>query len=109
LKETTRTAAIYMLAFVAGVIVVAPVVVREFTRGCKPSPRIACIANLKQIEGAKNTWQLEYEKTTNDVPTDADLFGTNHYIKIKPNCWAGGVYTLGPDRPKCSIPEHNLW
>jgi hypothetical protein len=112
LKETTRIATVYIVAFLMGAMALA-VTVRQFTRGCKLSPKLCCIANLKQIDGAKNTWALEYQKMTNDVPGEADLFGTNtnHYIKIKPMCAAGGMYTLGPvsDRPKCSIPEHNVW
>lgn len=70
----------------------------------------ACVAILKQLDGAKNTWALEYQKTTNDIPTDSDLFGPNSYIREKKKCPRGGRYTIGRigELPKCSIPEHNL-
>ena len=44
-----------------------------------------------------------------EPPADSDIFGTNQYIKIKPTCGLGGIYTLGRvgDHPKCSIPDHN--
>src|ERR1043166_3460750 len=56
----------------------------------------ACIANMKQIDGAKATWALENKKVDTDVPVDADLFGNTAYIRVKPSC-PGTVtpYTLG--------------
>jgi hypothetical protein len=72
--------------------------------------RNCCIANLKQIGGAKRTWMLEMNKTTNDVPTDAELFGETGYIRVKPTCIKGGVYTVGRagENPKCSVKGHAL-
>src|SRR5687768_1837351 len=75
-KERARIGAIYVLllgavVFAAGV----PILHRLYWRGCRLPVRLCCIANLKQIEGAKHTWMLEKEKTTNDIPTDAELFG----------------------------------
>ena len=56
-------------------------------------------------------WMREKVKTTNDIPTDSDIFGTNQYLRFKPTCGLGGVYTLGRvgERPTCSIPDHNAW
>jgi prepilin-type N-terminal cleavage/methylation domain-containing protein len=51
-----------------------------------------CIENLSQIESAKQMWGLEKVKKNGDVPTDADLIGVNSYIKVKPQCPAGGTY-----------------
>gem|GEM_PF-7056323 len=34
-----------------------------------------CQANLKQLEGAKASWALEHDKTTNDTPTWAEIIG----------------------------------
>jgi hypothetical protein len=74
------------------------------------SPRAACIANLRSIEGAKGTWALENHKSSNAIPTDADLFGQTNYIREKPICPAGGVYTLGSiaEKPRCSISGHTI-
>jgi hypothetical protein len=38
-------------------------------------PQRACLANLKSIEAAKRVWGQEHGKTTNDTPTEADLYG----------------------------------
>jgi hypothetical protein len=72
--------------------------------------RNACIANLKQLEGAKANWALESHKTTNDTPVSRDLFGKDSYIFSEPKCPAGGVYTLGKVGvpPRCSIEGHSL-
>lgn len=77
---------------------------------CCGSARNACIANLKQIEGAKSTWALEFGKGTNDIPVAADLFGPSRYIERMPACPESGTYTLGKvgDISKCSIAGHNL-
>jgi hypothetical protein len=73
-------------------------------------PRPFCINNLKAIEGAKNTWALQNKKTDDDIPTDSDLFGVGRYMQSKPNCPAGGIYTIGRvgEKPRCSIQDHTL-
>jgi len=61
------------------------------------------------IDGAKEMWARENYKTTNDVPTWDDLaVGPNRYLKEKPNCPAGGTYTIGRvgELPRCSFPDH---
>lgn len=74
------------------------------------TPKQECWATLKQIEGAKGEWAWEQHKTTNDIPLDADLFGTNAYIRFKPVCPEGGTYRLGRvgEKPTCSVPGHIL-
>ena len=77
--------------------------------GCRPTGGSNCIANLKTIEAAKACWALEGKKAKTDTPTDADLFGMTNYIREKPICSRGGVYTIGSvtEPPRCSIPEHD--
>ena len=77
---------------------------------CTLNYKSNCIANLKCIEGAKATWALEFQKSTNDIPSDTDLFGINGYIRVKPTCGEGGIYRLGMVEQKttCSIPGHTL-
>jgi len=69
-----------------------------------------CINNLRLIDGAKNQWALEKNKTANDIPQPADLlpyFGPNAQF---PQCPGGGRYTLNAvsKAPTCSIPGHVL-
>jgi hypothetical protein len=79
--------------------------------GCDPRkhrpypPAVLCQSGLRQIEGAKLRWAEQLQKTTNDVPTDTDLFGLNGYVSEKPKCPSGGTYTLGrvAESPICSV------
>lgn len=66
-----------------------------------------CINNLRQLDGAKQQWQLEYRKTTNDIPTLDDL---KPYVRLDangeiPRCPEGGTYILGRvgEDPRCSL------
>jgi len=66
----------------------------------------ACINNLRQIDGAKQQWALEYNMPTNALPTWQDLA---RYLRdgILPTCPASGTYTpnaVGVD-PNCSVHE----
>jgi len=63
-----------------------------------------CIANLKQISGAKEQWALENKKT---VGTPADVDAINAYLKnsaaqVSPD---GGKYSYNPvgTEPTCSL------
>jgi hypothetical protein len=62
----------------------------------------ACVNNLRQLDGAKQQWQLVNQKTTNDTPTLKDLAP---YLGPAFACPNGGIYT--PERvgqpPRCSI------
>jgi DNA repair exonuclease SbcCD ATPase subunit len=68
-----------------------------------------CINNLRQIDAAKNEWQLENNKPDGAVPTEQDVV---QYLKnnVLPTCPSGGTYTLNAVGvpPTCSIPGHVL-
>ena len=70
----------------------------------------SCIANMRQIEGAQITWAIENPGRTNEIPSDADLFGPQAYIRVKPQCPESGRYILGNtgEHPHCSVPWHEL-
>jgi len=73
----------------------ATIALPQFTKARSFSMKNACIANLKQIEGAKATWALEQKKANTDIPATTDLYGANNYIRDEPGCPSGGAYTLG--------------
>lgn len=72
--------------------------------------RNACIANLKQIQAAKEIWMQEQHKTTNDTAPESYLFGPSALIRRKPTCPDGGTYTIGKvgENAKCSFRNHKL-
>jgi len=98
-----------IMIVVAIIGLLAAIAIPNFVKARQASQKSACIANLKQIEGAKATWALEEKKTNADEPTDAQLFGPTLYIRVKPGCPANGTYTIAKvdTRPSCSVAEHS--
>jgi prepilin-type N-terminal cleavage/methylation domain-containing protein len=84
-----------IMIVVAIIGLLAAIAIPNFVKARTASQKNACIANLKQISGAKATWALEMKKVDADTPGDVDLFGATAYIRVKPACPGGGVYTLG--------------
>jgi prepilin-type N-terminal cleavage/methylation domain-containing protein len=83
-----------IMIVVAIIGLLAAIAIPNFVKARTSSQRSACIANMKQMFGAKATWALENKKNNGDTPADADLFGADKYIAKKPECPAGGAYTL---------------
>jgi hypothetical protein len=81
----------------------------KFIQNRQQSIRLACLNHLIQIDGAKQQWRLEHNKTGTDIPTWEDL---KPYIagSIELKCPAGGTYTIGKVDvpPTCSITNHSL-
>ena len=94
-----------IMIVVAIIGLLAAIAIPNFVKARQASQRNACIANLKQIDGAKATWALEAKKTSSDTPTTGDLYGANLYIRDEPFCPANGTYTIQPvdTKPTCSL------
>jgi prepilin-type N-terminal cleavage/methylation domain-containing protein len=111
--KTSRQSAftlVEIMIVVAIIGLLAAIAIPNFIKAREASQKNACIANLKQIDGAKNTWALENKKVNSDTPGDADLFGNTLYIREKPGCPANGAYTLSDvqTKPTCSIAGHTI-
>ena len=111
--STSRRSAftlVEIMIVVAIIGLLAAIAIPNFIKAREASQKNACIANLRQMDGAKNTWALEEKKTSTAAPTDAQIFGATLYIRDKPSCPAAGTYTLltVADKPKCTIPGHTL-
>lgn len=76
----------------------------------------ACIANLKQLQGAIEQWALEskitnlaHRVTVTDISGGADKY-IRQSINSELKCPAGGTYsvtTVG-EEPRCSVAGHTL-
>ena len=93
-----------IMIVVAIIGLLAAIAIPNFVKARTASQKNACIANLKQIDGAKATWALEQKKVTTDTPGDTDLFGATQYIRDKPECPGGGTYALNDvaNKPTCT-------
>jgi competence protein ComGC len=82
------------------------IAVPNFIKARENSRQKACIANLKQIESAKEQWAMDTKAAPTATPTKTDLYGSTAYVKVEPLCPSGGVYTIGDmaTRPTCDRP-----
>lgn len=99
-----------IMLIVAIIGILAALVIPSFIRARARSSQTSCINNLRQIESAKSQWALANKAAANASPSDADLFGVTLYIKTKPQCPAGGVYTVDKVNvpATCDQPGHVL-
>jgi prepilin-type N-terminal cleavage/methylation domain-containing protein len=75
-----------IMIVVAIIGLLAAIAVPNFIKARENSQKNACIANLKQIDGAAQTWALETKVATGQPIVAAGLFGANNYIRIAPKC-----------------------
>ena len=89
-----------IMIVVAIIAILAAVAIPNFISYRKQSQATACVANLKQIQAAKEMW---YMNSSTD-PQLTDLVGSEKKIKTTPICPAGGTYTVGDSTtdPTCS-------
>jgi prepilin-type N-terminal cleavage/methylation domain-containing protein len=84
-----------IMIVVAIIGLLAAIAIPNFVKARTASQANACIANMKQIDGAKATWALEAKKNNTDTPAAGDLFGATQYIRTAPVCPSGtGAYVL---------------
>jgi prepilin-type N-terminal cleavage/methylation domain-containing protein len=84
-----------IMIVVAIIGLLAAIAIPNFIKARQVSQKNACIANMKQIDGAINTWALEMNQVNGADPNGAitEIFGPAQYIKTEPVCPAGGTYT----------------
>src|SRR5437867_7598416 len=106
--KSIRTAGftlVEIMIVVAIIALLAAIAIPNFVKARTASQKSACIANLKQIDGAKATWALEQKKTSTDTPTGTDLYGATNYIRDQPVCPANGAYTIDQVQNKPTCPN----
>src|SRR4030095_4467706 len=78
-----------IMIVVAIIGLLAAIAIPNFVKARASSQRNTCIANMKQVDGAKATWALEQKKNNGDVAVVTDLFGNTAYIRTEPKCPSG--------------------
>lgn len=93
---------IMIVVLIIGILMA--IAVPNFVKARTSSRTQTCIANLKQIDSAKEQWAMDNKKDTGAAVTDTDLFGATAYVKSKPAEPGGGTYTLNAvgTNPACS-------
>ena len=91
-----------IMIVVAIIGLLAAIAIPNFVKARQTAQKNACIANLHQIDGAKEQWALEAKKNTGDAVVSASI---DTYIKAgRPLSPAGGSYTYNAigSNPTCS-------
>jgi prepilin-type N-terminal cleavage/methylation domain-containing protein len=102
-----------IMIVVAIIGMLASIAIPNYVKARDNSQQKACINNLRQLDGAAQSWALENKKMSSDTYTLDDL---KPYIKLEstgnlPGCPAHGVYTPGTaisNSPTCNITGHAL-
>lgn len=97
-----------IMIVVAIIGLLAAIAIPNFVKARDTARTNACIANLKQIDGAKQIWALEANQGDNATPGWTNL--VSDYLKKTPECPAGGNYNIGTvgTEPTCNIANHSL-
>ena len=92
---------IMIVVLIIGILLA--IAVPNFIKARETSRSKTCMANLRQIEAAKEQWAMEMKKGAADTPAQADL--TPDYVKAWPSCPSGGAYTINnvSTNPTCSV------
>src|SRR5438309_6688597 len=92
---------IMIVVLIIGILLA--IAVPNFIKARETSRAKACVANLKQIESAKEQWCMDTKAASTATPTSAVLYGAGNYIRSAPSCPSAGTYTEGDmnTRPVC--------
>lgn len=98
-----------ILIVVAVVGILVALAIPNFLKSRVHARKQMCIENLAQIESAKQLWGVENAKKDGDNPSEADLIGSDRYMKRLPQCAAGGSYTFNPigTTATCNVEGHS--
>jgi prepilin-type N-terminal cleavage/methylation domain-containing protein len=90
-----------IMIVVAIIGILAAIAIPNFLKSRTESQKNACIANLKQIEGAVEQCKLAGDT---DVAV-ADIVGADKYIKVMPKCPTTSTAYSTIDPPECPTSE----
>jgi prepilin-type N-terminal cleavage/methylation domain-containing protein len=99
---------IMIVVLIIGILMA--IAVPNFVKARDSSRTNSCIANLKQIDSAKEQWSMDQKKDAGAAVAFSDLVGATLYMKSQPSCPSGGTYTVNNIgvNPACDKTNHTL-
>jgi prepilin-type N-terminal cleavage/methylation domain-containing protein len=79
-----------ILIVVAIIGLLAAIAIPNYVKSREVTFRKTCMANLKQLEGAIQSWALETKKSTTSPIVSDELFGPTNYLRKVIVCPMGG-------------------
>jgi hypothetical protein len=99
------------LGILGAILVLGTIAAPNFIHMHCRTPTKTCIANLKQMDSAKEQYAMDHHLKDGDPIPSGILWAPDQYIKSEPECPNGGVYTIDHvgDLPTCSFnADHSL-
>ncbi len=112
--KTSRKAGftlVEIMIVVAIIGLLAAIAIPNFVKARTTAQTNACIANLKQLDGAKEQYALEEKLAPDAAVSLTDVAGgTDKHIKVSPECPAGGTYELTDvaSAPTCTVGDPHV-
>lgn len=105
ISKRTGFTLIEIMVVVSIIGVLLAIAVPSFVHTRETAQSKSCIENLKKLQLAKESWAMDNNKASTATPTQTDLIGAALYLKVMPQCNAGGTYSLNDigTAPTCSI------
>jgi prepilin-type N-terminal cleavage/methylation domain-containing protein len=92
--KSNRSASAFTLVEVMIVVAIigllAAISIPNYVKSRETTFRKSCMSNLRQLEGAVQSWALETKKASGDPIASAELFGSTNYLRKEIVCPAGG-------------------
>ncbi len=93
---------IEIMVVVAIIGLLAAIAIPSLRHAIATTQQRVCAINRKNIDGAKLQWAVENHRPPTATPKEAEPFGESAYIEHKPDCPAGGAYSLNAVQEKCT-------
>lgn len=97
---------IMIVVLIIGILLA--IAVPNFMKARESSRTKSCIANLKQIDAAKEQYAMDEKLESGAAIPDGALWPD--YIKAEPECPSGGTYAVNDldTDPTCTVADHAL-
>jgi prepilin-type N-terminal cleavage/methylation domain-containing protein len=112
-RNTMRNRAFTLVEIMIVVLIIGilmAIAVPNFVKARESSRKNTCIANLKQIDSAKEQYAMDNKLASGAATAFTNLVGATSYMKAQPVCPSSGTYTTGVvgTNPSCTVAGHVL-